>query len=277
MRRLSLLGVLLLLLSACAGEEDPGLQPDDPPTAPSLRLDTTTPSADPAAPVAGDHLLAVDLPDDYQLRYLLHAPPSVERGRPMPLVLVFHGSGGTPEDMVRLTRLDALANDQGFLVVYPDNLADATAEIPVLLDHLAGLWPVDERRIYAAGFSLGASTTYLLAETLSDRIAAFAPVSGVDQDITLRGPAPLIAVEGREDEFESIFDQVNRQWARAAGCGPARVTGVTFSARPARRSVAECRDGSEHVVYRVEGMGHTWPRGGSQVIWRFFTAHALPR
>ncbi|KAA1425709.1 alpha/beta hydrolase family esterase [Nocardioides antri] len=276
MRRFPLLGILLLL-AACSSGGDP--EPDDGPTSstPAILLETDTPSPDPAEPLAGDHRLGATLPDGAEVEYLLHAPPAVERGRPLPLVLVFHGSPGSPEDMARLTRFDALADDEGFLVVYPSSVGDPE-EVGALLDRLTDVWPVDTRRVYAAGFSRGASTTYVLAEDLSRRIAAFAPVSGIQYgDFAPRSPVSLITFQGGRDEFASAFPAVNRQWARGARCDQPSTTEVTVAGGPARRSVAQCAAGTEHVVYHVERMGHVWPREATRIIWEFFAAHPHSR
>ncbi|WP_183099253.1 alpha/beta hydrolase family esterase [Nocardioides pelophilus] len=274
MRRLPLLGVLLLLLSACSSGEDPGEGADVASRTPAILLETDSPYPDPTAPVAGDHRLTLRLPGT-DGEYLLHAPAAVDRGRPLPLVLVFHGSPGSPEDMVRVTDFDTLADDEDFLVVYPDSFA-APDEIDALLDHVAGLWPVDPRRIFAAGFSRGAAVTYELAEVLSRRIAAFAPVSGVQYGAFAPRRSPsLITFQGGRDRFAAAFPEVNREWARAARCSPPTTAAMSVAGRAARRFVADCAAGTEHVVYHLPRMGHVWPRGASRLIWQFFQDHPL--
>lgn len=270
MRRLSLLGVLLL--AACSAEGDPPREPEASST-PTVLLETDTPAPEPTAPDAGDHHLQITLPGGDERDYLLHAPPNLAPGRPLPLVLVFHGLPGAPEDMVRITRFNELADDQGFLVVYPNYFA--VDDVAPLLDHLAGIWPIDPRRIYASGFSRGAATTYELTNEAADRIAAFAPVSGIAFGLEPNGPTSLIAIQGAEDDFAPDFPTVNQQWSRAAECERAETTRTTFAARPTLRSAARCPAGTEHVVYRVERMGHAWPPQATRLIWDFFAAHPL--
>lgn len=277
MRRLTLLAIPLLLAGCSAdGDAEPAAEPTS--SSPTIAVATDTPSPDPTAPVAGDHRLGLDLIEGAApFEYLLHAPAAVEEGRPLPLVLVFHGSPGSPEDMVRMTGFDALADEEGFLVAYPDSYSDP-AHVVALLDHLTDRWPVDERRVYATGFSRGAATTYVLADELSQRIAAFAPVSGIQHGrFSLRRPASLITFQGDNDEFARAFAPVNRAWARAARCGAPEVAELPLGPRTARRSLAECADGAEHLVYRVERMGHVWPRQATQLIWEFFAAHPIGR
>ena len=53
--------------------------------------------------------------------YLLHVPPALPAGS-APLVLVFHGGGGTGTGVERLTRFSELADREGVLVAYPDGI-----------------------------------------------------------------------------------------------------------------------------------------------------------
>lgn len=276
MRRLAPLLAAVLALGACTSD-DSEPEPDEPSSTPAILLDPDPPAPDPATPVAGDHRLAVTLATGAEGEYLLHAPPAVEEGRPLPLVLVFHGSPGSPEEMVELTGFDAIADTEDLLVVYPDYFTQVE-DVRTLIDHVAEVWPVDGRRIYAAGFSRGATTTYLLAEELSGRIAASAPVSGVQfGDFTPTGPTSLITFQGGRDQLASGFPEANRAWSRAAGCDPPDSTEVALGERAAVRSVADCDAGTQHVVYRIARMGHVWPRPATRLIWRFFEDHALVR
>ena len=263
MRRLSLLGMVLVLLAACTGES-PGVERGEPEPRPSKLREVR----------AGDQWLTTTRADGTDGRYLLHVPQRIRAGHPAPLVLVFHGSPGTAREMVRMTGFSATADDEGFLVAYPDAF-DATEDVEALLDDVAAVADVDPRRIYAAGFSRGASSTYLFAAELADRIAAFAPVSGLPYDVPPARPTSLIAIEGLADDLASGFPDANRQWARASGCAPAETTELTFAGRSTVRSVAACRAGTEHVVYRVERMGHTWPRPATRLVWDFFESHPL--
>jgi polyhydroxybutyrate depolymerase len=54
--------------------------------------------------------------------YYLYTPKSYNQNRPMPLVLVFHGSNGTGHSIADVTRFNDLAEKKGFIVVYPDGI-----------------------------------------------------------------------------------------------------------------------------------------------------------
>lgn len=132
--------------------------------------------------------------------YILHVPSSPGTA-PLPLVLNFHGGGAHAAQQQTYSRMDALADRERFLVVYPDGtgpvagrfltwnagaccgiaataLADDVGFVRGLLDDLARRQPYDRTRVYATGLSNGAMMSYRLAAELSDRIAAIAPVAG---------------------------------------------------------------------------------------------------
>src|SRR5262249_13324839 len=116
--------------------------------------------------------------DGRKRRYLVHAPPAAAAGRPLPVVLGFHGGGGRAESFRTMSRLSEVADRHGFLVVYPDGTGrwanvltfnagrccgyaaeqqvDDVGFVRRLLDELPRLYPVDPRRVYATGMSNGA-------------------------------------------------------------------------------------------------------------------------
>jgi polyhydroxybutyrate depolymerase len=52
--------------------------------------------------------------------YLLHVPPQADDKKPLAAVLNFHGGGGTAKGQKEWSGLDAVADREGFLAVYPD-------------------------------------------------------------------------------------------------------------------------------------------------------------
>jgi poly(3-hydroxybutyrate) depolymerase len=51
--------------------------------------------------------------------YLLHVPKTIPSARPMPLVICLHGFAEPPAHVMRLSHWNVLADEFGFLVVYP--------------------------------------------------------------------------------------------------------------------------------------------------------------
>ena len=162
--------------------------------------------------------------------YLIHVPTSYTPARLTPLILVFHGGGGTAQSAEASSGLSTLADQRGFLAVYPQGLpfsvlgpgfttwaatgpldsysngVDDLRFVSDLLDVLQRGYCVDPRRIYATGFSAGGAMTAFLTCGLTGRIAAFAPMSG-DAYVFQGGCAPqhptsIIEFHGAADPFE---------------------------------------------------------------------------
>ena len=133
--------------------------------------------------------------------YLVHLPLAPGQ-KPLPVILVFHGGGGSAAQMEDYSGMDASADRHGFLAVYPDGSGtpgssrlltwnagfccgyaqnhdvDDVGFIAALLDDLARHALIDKHRIYATGMSNGAMMADRLAEGMPEQIAAIAPVSG---------------------------------------------------------------------------------------------------
>ena len=153
-----------------------------------------------AALAPGDHRIALQH-GGRPRSYIVHAPPAAREERPLPVVLNFHGGGGNAESQQKYSRMDALADAEGFLAVYPDgagrmsdrlltwnagtccaysviNKVDDVGFTQALLADLEARQPVDRRRVYATGLSNGAMMAWRLAVEASGQIAAIAPVAG---------------------------------------------------------------------------------------------------
>lgn len=137
--------------------------------------------------------------DGLERMYRLHVPPAAAGREPLPVLLAFHGGGGQATQFESSSNLPPLAEEEGFLLVFPDGTGvgslhtwnaggccgsaasrgvDDVGFVSALLDHLALRVEVDPARIYATGHSNGAMMSYRLAMELGDRVAAVAPVGG---------------------------------------------------------------------------------------------------
>jgi polyhydroxybutyrate depolymerase len=133
--------------------------------------------------------------------FLVHVPPSYKQGTPVPLVLNFHGGGGNAQDQQKNSKMDAVADKNGFIVAYPNgsgalrhrflsfnagmccgyaikNNVDDVSFVRAMLDDLERAYSIDRMRTYSTGFSNGAIFSHRLGCELADRIAAIGPVSG---------------------------------------------------------------------------------------------------
>src|SRR5215813_14013899 len=74
-------------------------------------------AADPLTP--GDHLRKIDV-DGLSRSYLVHVPEKYDPSRPIPIVLVFHGSAMNAKMMATYSGLNQKADEAGFIAVYPN-------------------------------------------------------------------------------------------------------------------------------------------------------------
>ncbi|HYR09107.1 MAG TPA: alpha/beta hydrolase-fold protein, partial [Longimicrobium sp.] len=143
--------------------------------------------------------------DGVEIRYRLLPPLNPVPGRRYPLVVMFHGSGEIGTDNERhLTRfVKAWARPQirrdypAYVLApqMPERSANYTAgpesagrtsvagrplaATLELIDRLRAELPVDGSRVYAIGFSMGASTTFQAIARRPELFAAAIPVAGV--------------------------------------------------------------------------------------------------
>jgi polyhydroxybutyrate depolymerase len=229
--------------------------------------------------------------------YLVDVPPSYRPGTPAPLVMVFHGAGGSGRRLAPHTGFSRLAGREGFVTVYPDGLGrrwndgrsalatqDDVGFVKALLDTLERELTLDSTRVYAAGISNGAMFSYRLACELPGVFAAIAPVAGATpanlaESCGRTAPVSVLAIQGTADPLLPYAGGVGGGrvsvlsaagsiafWARVAGCGAApAVTDEPDRVRDGTRvrvtMYSGCRDGRAVELYTMEGGGHTWPGG----------------
>lgn len=213
-------------------------------------------------------------------------------------------------------RMDEEANDRA----HRENIDDV-GFISALIDFLTENYNIDPRRVYVTGLSNGAIMSYRLACELSQKITAIAPVDG-NIPYMLSGECspslsvsvlainnindPMVPYEGGEIVGSSgrvklgrvlSADESIEFWATHGNCS---VTPVVTEepdrdpqdgTRVTRKQYINGKDGTEVVLYAIDGGGHTWPGGfqykparvigrtcrdfdANEVIWSFFKRHS---
>lgn len=242
--------------------------------------------------------------------YQVHLPATGDPYAETPLIVAFHGSGGTAAGMRAETGLDTIADALGFITVYPDGLynrwffgddaqrydIDDVGFVDELLNRLEVLLTVDADRMYVTGFSNGGFLTQALACLLNSRLAGAAPVAATFPTEILDycspdHPISVLLMLGTDDG--SVFfegdttrgwlsaDESVRTWARASDCDvTATVTYVASDTaagtRIRREAYPHCAGDVEVELYAVEGGRHRWPTGAfdaSSVIAAFLLGH----
>jgi polyhydroxybutyrate depolymerase len=210
--------------------------------------------------------------------FRLHVPADLPAGEAVPLVMVFHGGGGTAWGTERLTGFSGMADRGHFIVVYPEGIErswndgrDTTVSrahrdniddvhfVAVMIDAISKEHRIDPKRIYATGISNGAIFSHYLAANLADRIAAIAPVvGGIADPFAARfdpaQPVSVLMFQGTDDPLVP-FDggdvawgnrgkiistaETVKKWMQRDGCAPIARTGMVPDNDPADGCRAE--------------------------------------
>lgn len=107
--------------------------------------------------------------------YVAYYPKNTDG--PLPLVLAFHGGGDSAFHIAWVSGWWRVAMRNKFLLVCVENHLNTTAtETMELIEQLKTKYPVDSRRIYASGFSMGGCKTWDLYQEYPEAFAALAPM-----------------------------------------------------------------------------------------------------
>jgi polyhydroxybutyrate depolymerase len=164
--------------------------------------------------------------DGLERRYLVFVPRRAKEA--IPVVLAFHGGGGSPRQMEQHTGFDDVAEREGFMLAYPESVGsnwnDGRGEAFILaqrdnindvgfvrrlLDDLADEHKIDRRRVFATGISNGAAMSHRIAAEASDVIAGIAPVVGgmapaIAEKFEPKFPVSILIIQGESDPFVPI-------------------------------------------------------------------------
>jgi polyhydroxybutyrate depolymerase len=121
--------------------------------------------------------------------FIQHLPPQYDGKTPMPVVIEFHGRGGSASTWKSATNWSGVADQKGFIMIWPDGVgntwnagrccgstADDIGFIKAIIATLKQQVCIDPKRVYATGCSAGGAMTYKVACDAADLVAAVAPV-----------------------------------------------------------------------------------------------------
>jgi polyhydroxybutyrate depolymerase len=213
-------------------------------------------------------------------------------------------------------RMDEEANDRA----HRENIDDV-GFISALIDSMIKDYNINPKRVYVTGISNGAIMSYRLACELSDKITAIAPVDGnipilLFPECSPSRPVSVLAINNTDDPLVpfqggEIYGKLHRIklgkvlsvdesigfWVNRNRCSITPVVDEEPDRDPkdgtrvTRVQYINDFDGTEVILYAVDGGGHTWPGGvqylparvigktcrdfdANEVIWSFFKKHS---
>jgi polyhydroxybutyrate depolymerase len=239
--------------------------------------------------------------------FLLTVPPGHDGKTPIPLVLDWHGLMEGAQIHAGMTSFSALAEKEGFVAAFPHGTGtpvrwDANVAsnpnldieyFDAMLEQLETTLCIDTSRVYSTGLSYGAIMTSTLACLRADKLAAIAPVDGIQlpQPCEPARPLPIWSTHGTADPILLFnggygdmvggmlqgqlaegsptttavpydldgpgYPETVKGWAAKNGCEPTP-TDTKLSDEVVKR-VYTCPAGQDVEFWVVVGGGHSWP------------------
>jgi poly(hydroxyalkanoate) depolymerase family esterase len=272
--------------------------------APEARKDPANPPSEPARPpsdtpeafISGRHGGAAAAGRDFKLFV-----PAGAGAQPRPLVVMLHGCTQDADDFAAGTRMNTLAREHGFYVLYPIQSRQANAQRcwnwfkhthqqrgrgePALLAGMVrevmARHAIDPSRVYVAGLSAGGAMAAILGQTHPDLFAAVGVHSGLaagaarDLPSALEAmkkgggpigtaaakPPPTIVFHGAADR--TVHPRNGEQVVQPFAQDAAETT--TWRAPGRRSSTRQVWHGASGEVqaehWLVEGAPHAWSGG----------------
>jgi polyhydroxybutyrate depolymerase len=213
-------------------------------------------------------------------------------------------------------RMDEEANDRA----HRENIDDV-GFISALIDSMISNYNIDPKRVYVTGISNGAIMSYRLACELTYKITAIAPVDGNIPLMLLPECSPsryisVLAINNINDPLVpynggDIYGSIRRVnlgkvlsvdesilfWVNWNKCSANPVItevpdrDLKDGTKVIRKHYLNGMEGTEVILFSIEGGGHTWPGGfqylpvaiigrtcrdfdANEVIWSFFKNHS---
>jgi poly(hydroxyalkanoate) depolymerase family esterase len=220
--------------------------------------------------------------------------PACYRGQSLPLVVMLHGCKQTPDDFAAGTRMNQLADEYGFIVVYPAQAWRANVErcwnwfrerdqqreggepelIAGITRQVIARYRADARRVYIAGLSAGGSMAAIMAATYPDLYAAVGIHSGLPyaaargaataaaamrwKRLGAAAPLPAIPMIVFHGDADTTVHPSNGEYALRASISEEAEAGGRRYTRSAQYHGVPF----EHWV--IHGAGHTWYGGNGE-------------
>jgi len=240
--------------------------------------------------------------------YILHVPKELPKDKPVPLVIYFHGGSETREYPTQSGKFGELADRERFIFVMPHAVGghwndgrqtdfesfkekvDDAGFVAAMIAEIETKYRIDPKRIFAFGMSNGAMCSHYIAAGMSEKIAAIAAVVGgmpdpLHKSFKPKEPVAVLIINGTKDPTVQPDPKLNRGrvlgvddtvqlWVEHNGCRkePAKEqladTDPKDGCTVMRFTWSKGRDGTEVVLYKIEGGGHRWPGKDTPVIMR---------
>lgn len=252
--------------------------------------------------------------------YIVYVPPGYNGSKPVPLLVDLHPLLMNASFEQGNSGFQAIAAREGFIIVYPDGTKDGEPGRPrsgsgwnigkccttsddgpfirELVKQIKGQACIDEKRVYAAGFSMGGGMSHYLACNAADVFTAVAPSSFdllVENEMPCKPARPISVVihRGTADfivpfaggassppngspgpiHFEGAEGTFKR-WAKINECTGTPTSAPGGGAGTTCRTYSQCKDNVEVTLCVKQGGGHE--QGNAPYLWSHISKYSIP-
>jgi polyhydroxybutyrate depolymerase len=214
--------------------------------------------------------------------YIAYIPDSLNSSKPSILVFVHHGFTMSGEIMSKLTSWTKIADENGFVVAFPDGppgtpwnvgegavcgMGDAVNNktqddfgfVQKMIDEIDSKVPIDHSKIFTTGFSMGGFFANNIGCRRPEMVRAIAPHSGgAEIDYQCPVPRPVMIIHGTADPIISYQCGLDARakWVKANGCST-EVDTVQVKGGVCERN-RNCPAGAQVEMCSFQGMSHGW-------------------
>jgi len=224
---------------------------------------------------------------------LVYTPSKGDHSTPAPIVFVFHGHGGSAQNVDRTMHIQTVWPEA--FVVYMQGIPTPTRVDPdgkkpgwqcapgqvgdrdlkffdTVLANVRKKYPIDVNRVYATGFSNGGVFTYVLWSERPNVFAAFAPCAGLPlPGVHVKVPKPAFIVAGEADPLVKIENQ------RSMIEEIRKIDGATSAGKRIDVATLYQSEQGTPVETLIHSGGHVLPKEAPKLIVDFFRAHELKK
>jgi polyhydroxybutyrate depolymerase len=248
--------------------------------------------------------------------YLMYVPAIYDGSTPVPVVFCLHGLGDNMNNFAGIG-MNFVADTANFIVITPQALnaplagtawnsgaglngfvlnatVDDVGFLGTILDTLEANFNINNKRVYACGFSMGGFMSNRLACEMNDRIAAVASVAGTIGNTLTCSPGravPTCHFHGTGDatvgysnnDYGMDAEDMTLFWATNNNCNltptVTNLPDIAADGYTVTHSLYSNGDFNTEVeLYRIDSADHIWMGPSNDIfytteIWKFFNKH----
>ena len=226
--------------------------------------------------------------DGEMRQFTMYIPTTINKEKPVALVLNFHGSGMTALEQMFYTEMNTTADNHNFIVVYPqgknkdwnvgfgmdyDKGPKDIEFIRQLVEKIKKHYSIDTNAIFATGLSRGGFFTHRLAVEMPEVFAAIASVGApmpnkVKERHTSKEKIAVLLAHGDADEHvkytgkETKYSSVEETityWRHHNKSTKEVIKNINPIEDETSVSITTYGRDKDIVLIKIENGGHTWP------------------